>query len=270
MKFSFSTAACPESNFDRIIMKAKALKFNGIEVEGIGNETYVPNATDFSYENLENTLKLLTANGLEIPILSSHAQLSDIKNKIQLMQEPYDYIDLAEKAGIRYIRVFGDKNPEPIINDDLDIFFVMSNLKQICSYAKPKEITVLIETNGIFSDSRLLARMLRELDCKNSGVLWNVNHTVRYSFEKPAQTAAIFGNKLKYIHINDTLYKNGNLEYKPLGKGDLPLEETINTLKKIQYDGYISLDWPKRDAPELLDSDTILPQFLYYIKNLTE
>lgn len=270
MKFSFSTAACPELSFDRIIMKAKALRFDGIELEGIMNETYVPDASDFSFENLENTLKLLSANGLEIPILSSHTQLSDTKNKVKLMQEPYEYIDLAEKAGVRYIRVFGDKNLEPSINDNLDIFFVMENLKQICSYAKPKEITVLVETNGLFSDSRLLARMLREIDCKNAGVLWNVNNTVRYSFEKPDQTVSVFGNKLKHIHINDTLYKNGNLEYKPLGRGDLPLEDTINALKKAQYSGYISLDWPKRTEPDLLDSDTIFPQFLYYIKNLME
>ncbi len=270
MKLSFSTASCPELSFDRIMMQAKALKLDGIELEGIKDEIYLPKCPDISPENMENTLKLLAANGLEIPLLSSHTILSDTKNKVKFLQEPYEYIDLAEKMGVRCIRVFGDKNIEPSINDNLDIFFVMENMKQICEYAKPKEITVLIETNGLFSDSRLLARMLREIDCKNAGVLWNVNNTVRYSFETPSQTVAVFGNKLKHVHISDTTYKNGELEYTPFGRGDLPLDETVNALKKANYDGYLSLHWPKRYRRDLLDIDTILPQFLYYIKNLME
>ncbi len=270
MKLSFSTSSCPDLSFDKIMLKAKALRFNGIELDSIGNEKYLPNTEDLSCNNLENTLKLLNANGLEVPLLASHTLLCDTKNKVTLMQEPYEYIDLAEKAGIKNISVFADKNTEPSINDDLDIFFIMENLKQVCAYAMPKEINILVETNGIFSDSRFLARMLREINCNNAGVSWNVNNTVRYSFEKPAQTVAVFGNRLKHVHLNDTLTQNGSIEYKPLGRGGLPIKETVAALKENGYSGYISLDWPKRDHPELLDADTILPQFLYYIKNLME
>ncbi len=270
MKLAFSTSACPDLNFDRIMMTAKSLRFDGIEVEGINNETYLPKTTEFSQENLVYTKKILSANNIEIPLLASHTQLSDIKNKIKLMQEPYEYIDLAERAGIEMVRVFGDKNKEPFIDDHLDMFFVMENLRQVCEYAKPKGITILVETNGMFSDSRLLARMLRDIDCKNVGVLWNVNNTVRYSFEPPEQTAAVFGNKLKYVHINDTVQKVSSLEFKPLGRGDLPLKDILNTLIKTGFNGYLSLDWPRRTHPELLDPETILPQFMYYIKNMTE
>ena len=271
MKFSFTTDSCPDKSLDEIISLARAFRFNGIELSGIKANIFAPDFQELSDENLPKIMNKLDDSGIEIPLLASHTILSDERKRVRLIQETYDNIDLAEKMGIRYVRVLNEKRiRNSILSDDIDLYFILENLQQICSYAKPKDITILLETNSIFSDSRFLARFIQESGCKNVGVLWDVNHTVRYSFETPKQTANIFGNKIKHVHINDSILNDGILEYKPLGKGDLPLQEIIDALKEINYPHYISFEWPKRTKPKLESADIILPHFLYYIKNLAE
>lgn len=270
MKLSFSTSACPEYSFDKTLLTAKKLRFDGIELSCVGNESYLPSTAEFSAENTIKTAALIKDCGIEIPVISTHTVVSDTKNRIGLIHEPYEYIDIACKIGTPYVRVLADKSIEPSIDESLDLHAMMDNLKKICSYAKPKEITILVETNGFFSDSRLLARLLSESGEKNVGILWDVNHTVRFSAEPPQQTVAVFGSKIKHVHLKDTVMKNGNLEYRAMGRGDLPINEAVSALKKISYDGYLSLDWPRKTVPALLPPETILPQFLYYIKNFTE
>lgn len=55
MKISFSTLGCPRWSWDEIVVMAKELDFDGIEVRGIGNEIYMPTAKPFLPENLGNT-----------------------------------------------------------------------------------------------------------------------------------------------------------------------------------------------------------------------
>ena len=270
MKYAFSTVTCPDWDFKKIIATAKMLKFDGIEICGIQNELYTPKIKEFSIDNISQSMTYISGNNLEIPVISTQTFLGDKKSKIELFQEMYECIEIAEKADAPYVKVIGDRNTKPSVENNIDIYFVFDNMKQICSYAKTKCITVLMETKGIFSDSRFLGRFLNELDCKNSGVLWDINNTVRYSGEPPEQTVKIFENKIKHVHINDSVLINETLEYRPLGKGDLPLTGVADALKQINYNEFISLDWPKRTHSDILNADTILPQFLYYMKNIME
>lgn len=270
MKYAFSTEACPDWDFKKIVATAKMLKFDGIEICGIQNELHTPKIKEFTRDNIFQSMTYINGNNLKIPVIATQTCLGDKKNKINLLQEPYECIEIAEKAGIPYIKVSGDFNTEPMVENGIDLFYLLDNMKQVCSYARPKEITVLMETKGIFSDSRFLGRFLNELDCKNAGVLWDINNTYRYSGEPPEQTVGIFKNKIRHIHINDSVLKNGELLYKPLGKGDLPINDVVKALKDMDYREFISLDWPKRTHDEILSADTILPQFLYYMKNITE
>ena len=270
MKYAFSTTVSPDWDFKKIIAVAKMLKFDGIEICGLQNEMSVPKIKEFSRDNISQSRAYISGNNLKIPVISTQTCLGDKKNKMELFNETYECIEIAEKMGVPYINVFGDFRTKPLVENNVDIFFIFDNLKQICSYARTKGITMLMETKGIFSDSRFLARFLNELDCKNSGVLWDINNTVRYCGEDPEQTAKVFEGKIKHVHINDSVLINENLEYKPLGKGNLPLTEVADALKQINYNEFISLDLPEKTHEGLPNEETLLPQFLYYMKNITE
>lgn len=59
MKIAFSTVGCPEWSWNEIYSMAKDLKYDGIEIRGIGSEISAPKSRAFSDAELPKTLKTL-------------------------------------------------------------------------------------------------------------------------------------------------------------------------------------------------------------------
>ena len=57
----------------------------------------------------------------------------------------------------------------------------------------------------------------------------------------------------------------GELIYKIPGEGDLPLHDIMFALRSINYEGYITLEWVKRWAPDLCDAGIIFPKFIEFM-----
>ncbi|MDF2686282.1 MAG: fructoselysine 3-epimerase [Clostridia bacterium] len=144
MKLSFSTLACPFWSFSEIFSAAKDLGYNGIEIRGIEREMYAPKVREFSNENIPATMKRFKTANLEIPIFTSAAYIYDMDNKDAALKEAYDYVDLASNAGVKYIRVLGDKDIHQTIDININPEFGLNNFNNICKYAELKNVSVLI------------------------------------------------------------------------------------------------------------------------------
>ena len=55
-----------------------------------------------------------------------------------------------------------------------------------------------------------------------------------------------------------------------MGEGDLPITEMLDALASIGYEGYVSLEWVKRWAPDLTDPGIVFPQFAHYMHSYFE
>ncbi len=267
MKTAFSTLGCPQWSWDDILVTAKDLGFDGIEVRGIESELYVPNAKPFLDSNLSATKERLTRMNLEIPIFTSACYLYDKVNIEKYLKEGKEYIDLAAKAGVPFVRVLGDMNPEPGSGIDLD--FVAGNLVKLSDYAKDKKVILLIETNGVFADSMKMADLMKKIGRENVGVLWDVHHPFRYFGESVETTYSILKQYIKYIHIKDSIVEDGKIRYKMVGYGDIPVEKTLGLLKQGGYTGYVTLEWVKRWCLDLEEPGVVFSQFVNWIKDKT-
>lgn len=265
MKISFSTLGCPEWSWEDMLVTAKDLGFNGIELRGIENELYVPKAKPFAVDKMEATIERLKKLNLEIPCLTSSCYLFDKKNIDVFLTEGKEYIDLAQRIGTPYIRVLGDPNPEPGI--DIDEDFVAANLITLGSYAEGKNVQVLIETNGVFSNSKTMLELLKKIDNPNVGVLWDVHHPYRFYNEPVEETYSRLKDYIKFTHIKDSINESGKIKYKMMGYGDIPVKATIKLLKKDNYSGFVSLEWVKRWCIELEEPGIVFSQFINFIKD---
>ncbi|MBP5781168.1 MAG: sugar phosphate isomerase/epimerase [Clostridia bacterium] len=264
MKTAFSTLGCPDWDWDVILATAKDMGFNGIEIRGIANEIYAPKIPEFQYARIEESAAKLKKMKLEISCLTSACYLYDKQAGDRMIAEGKEYIDLAEALGVPFVRVLGDKDPQP--GKDIDDAYVASALKKLCSYAKGRGVTVLIETNGVFADSKRMLKLLDLVDDETLGVLWDVHHPYRYFSEAPEYTWSLLGGRIKYLHVKDSvLLPDGKLRYKMMGYGDVPLEETLKLLKSSGYDGYITLEWVKRWYSELEEPGVVFMQFKSYV-----
>ena len=264
MKISFSTLACPDFSWSDIYSMAKDLGFNGIEVRGIGEETNVVKAKPFTAEKVDSTAAKLQQLGLEVPCLSTGCCLKFADQREAIVEEITAHVDLAEKLNTPYIRILADLTPEP--QGEVDDNAVADLLKEIADIAEKKNVMLLVETNGVYSDTKRLKKLLDSVDSKAVGALWDMHHPYRYMGESGQTTVENLGNYIKFIHVKDSAIENGKLVYKLMGEGDMPLHEMLSALQKIGYDGYISLEWVKRWSKDLYAAGIVFPQFARYMK----
>lgn len=265
MKISFSTLGCPDWSWEDMLSTAKDLGFDGIEIRGIGNELYAPKVKQFSDDNIELTKKKLNKIGLEIPCLTSACFLFDKQNIEKHWQEGIDYIELAAKLGTPFVRVLGDEHPYP---GNVDIAFVAENLKKLSDIANAKGVKLLIETNGVFADSKVLKSLLESVNSDSVGVLWDVHHPIRFFNEPIEYTFENLKKYICYLHVKDSTVVEGDVKYKMMGYGDIPVKGIVELLKENGYTGYISLEWVKRWCLDLEEPGIVFAHYSGYMKTV--
>jgi len=264
MKLAFSTLGCPDFSWSDIYSMAKDFGFDGIEMRGLGNDIFSVRAQPFRADQLDKTIANLKRMHLEIPCLSTGCVLKDAYNWNETKEEIKEYIRLAEKLGTPYIRLLGDRNAdaEGPVDDDV----VLRALKEIVPYAEKHNVILLVETNGVYSDTARLRDLLVRVESDNVAALWDMHHPYRFAGENPETTIQNLGVYIKHIHIKDSKMVDGKVKYKIMGEGDMPIESMIRALRSVNYEGYISLEWVKNTAPELQSAGIVFPQFANYME----
>ena len=270
MKIAFSTLACPDFSFPEIYSMATDLGFDGIEVRGLGLDIFDGRTLPFSENQLPQTVKKLKSLNLEISCLSSGCCLKYADKAETNISEIKKYIKLAGVLGTKYIRILGDLNPAPSddeqpVADDV----VYSQLSELIPFAEQNNVTLLVETNGVYSDTGRLKELLDRLKSDYVGALWDVHHPYRYKNETPEKTVQNLGMYIRYVHVKDSVVVDGKVKYRLMGEGDLPVSEMIAALASINYVGYLSLEWVKRWAPDLEDAGIVFPHYVNFMSKYT-
>jgi len=229
MKLSFSTLGCPDFRWSDIYSLAKDFGFSGIEMRGLGGN-FAVDAAPFKKENLAKTKEKLKKLHLEICCLSSGCALKFPERHDESIAELKEYIALASALGTPYVRVLGDLAAEP--NGDFPDEYVIEPMKLLAPIAEEAGVTLLIETNGVYSDSARLADVLAQIGSDNVAALWDWNHPYRFNNEMPETTIKNLGAYIKHCHIKDSVMVDGKVEYRLVGEGDLPpMEQYMKALE---------------------------------------
>jgi len=265
MKIAFSTLGCPDFSWVDIYTMAKDFGFDGIEIRGLGHNIYAVTAPPFTPRQLPRTVKKLEELGIEIPCLSSGCPLREKDRREQNIQEITKYIELAKELGTSYIRLLADTDAP--VTGEVDDEYVAELLKELAKIAEGTGVTLLCETNGVFADTARLARLLDKVNSDCVAALWDVHHPYRFMGEAPETTVKNLGSRIKYMHVKDSVVENGVIRYRMMGEGDLPVKEMLDAAASIDYDGYVTLEWVKRWAPELTDAGIVFPHFAHYMSD---
>lgn len=264
MKLSFSTLACPGYSWTEIYSLAKDFGFHGIEMRGLGDDIFSVHASPFLPENLPDTKATLKRLKLEICCLSSDCALRYNERHTETIEELKEYIALAHELGTPYIRVLGDRTAEP--GEDFPDEYVIEPMKILAPIAEEAGVTLLIETNGVYSDTARLADVLARIGSDNVAALWDWNHPYRFMGESPETTIRNLGAFIKHCHIKDSVMNGDRIEYRLVGEGDLPpMEEYMKALRSLNYEGYISLEWLKEYVPELSEAGIVFPHYVNFM-----
>lgn len=265
MKFAFSTLGCPDWRWEEVIASAADMGFDGVELRGIESEIYLPRFKNFASQKLPAIREQLNHLKLEVPCLTTGAFLFDIEQKDQAKKEVIDYLNLAEALEVPYVRVLGDGNPEPGIVDEA---LVEENLLELLPLAAGKNVTLLLETNGIYASSQKIGRLLEKINHPNLAALWDVHHPFRFFKEPVGETYTNLKPWIKHVHIKDSIIEDGMVRYRMFGCGDIPAAEAVKELALGGYQGYLVLEWVKRWCMDLEAPGIVFPHFLNAVKNM--
>ncbi len=268
MKIAFSTLGCPDFDWADIYSMAKDLGFDGIEIRGLGDDIFAVKAQPFTEKELPHTMKKISDLHLEIPCLSSGCCLKYAEQAEENHEEIVQYINLAARIGTPFIRVLGDREPQP--EDDVDDNVILRALNRLVPIAEKKGVTLLVETNGVYSDTSRLRNLLDQIPSDFIAALWDIHHPYRFGGEAPEKTVQNLGAYIRYVHVKDSVVDNGATRYRMMGEGDLPIQDMMLALRSINYEGYVSLEWVKRWASELSDAGIVFPHFINYMDSYLE
>jgi sugar phosphate isomerase/epimerase len=260
MKLSFSTVGCPRWTWSEIISAASDLGYNGIELRGLGDDLFLPDAKLFRRDGLAATRRGLDSHGLSVPCIASDCLLH-LRERDEIAAARA-HIDLAAGLGAPCVRLLGDSWGHP--GENVNKALVKDRLLELIPYAADKNVTLLIETNGVWADTEKLAVLLSEINSPEVAVLWDVLHPVAHYGETAEQTYRNIGSWVRHLHLKDA--KDNVL--KMLGYGELPLKGIFTLLKNGGYDGWLSLEWTKRWNEELEEPGVAFAHFVYMAKKL--
>ncbi|MDR3239820.1 MAG: AMP-binding protein [Clostridiales bacterium] len=263
MKIAFSTLACPKWSWQDICSAAKDLGFDGVEIRGLGADIFAVAAPPFSGESLPKTIRQLDALRLSIACFSSNCALKYADRAAENLQEIIEYIKLASKLSAPYVRVLADEKPEA--DGEVDDDVVVRQLKALAPIAEEHNVTLLVETNGVYADTARLLRLLLNVENDAVAALWDMHHPYRLAGESPEETVQNLGAYIKYVHVKDSVIENGQTRYRLMGEGDMPFDRFFGALDSTNYKGVVSLEWRKRWSEELEDPGIVIPQFAHYM-----
>ena len=251
MKLSFSTRGWKELPWPEQVKDASELRFQGIEVYNLHK---CPSLTDrsgvFHKFHRNETLRELREHHLTIPCLYTCIDLGAEEDETGFIP---DLIDTAATMKIPYVAVCALHDDDERIRERIDRLIPQFSEKGIC---------MLIKTVGIFADTGKLRKLMDEYACDELGALWDMHHPYRDFHETPDTTIRNLGGYVHHVHLRDS---DDDLNYNLIGEGTIPIQDMMNALSSIDYNGFISLEWKTEWMEDIPDREIIFAHFLNYM-----
>jgi sugar phosphate isomerase/epimerase len=269
MKIAYSSLACPQWTIEEAIEAAARYGYDAIEWRLADGEIITAETPEPVRRRLR---EVPAAHGISIACLDTSCRVVQptAQERIQVIEEARQMIDLAAELGAPFIRVFGGALPEGTSRAEI-LEPTAEVLRTIGSYGTEHNVTVTIETHDAWSHSTDVLQLLEIVASPAIKVLWDIHHTYRMG-EAPTQSVAMLGSAIAYVHAKD-----GRPNQTPEGwelclvnEGIVPLREACSALKQNGYDGYLSLEWEKKWHPEIAEPEIALPQALPWLRNFAE
>ncbi|MGN0453303.1 MAG: AMP-binding protein [Ruminococcus sp.] len=259
MKLSFSTNGWQGFGWEDFYSMAKDLGFAGVEIHDISRSVYYGVNGPFKDENIAKTVRTLNSLELTVPCIDALCNIASKEKQAENIAEIKKHIKFAKSLGCPYVRVHAGQDTE-------DADTVAEEVLRAClNDAEEAKIALLIETVGIYSDTKRLSNLLNIFACDSIAALWDMNHPYRDRGEDPTETITNLGAYIKHVHIKDSTVTDGKTSYCLMGEGSLPIDKMMFALSSINYEGFVSFEWIPAWIEEIGDAGIVFPHFINYM-----
>lgn len=257
MKYAFTTLAYPELKLPEVIERVKRFKFDAVELrvadDGIHLKPHYP---------VNKEVKDIIG---DVPVsdLAGYARFSspDESERTKNVELARTLILMAHDIGARGVRVYAGQFKDP---PKVSIERIRNSLNSLADFAEKNGVTLMIETHDEIARLDYLLDLLKGLDLR-IGLLYDPANMI-FAGEKHEEVFPKIGSRIGHVHIKDFIFKDKSRIFTRPGQGVVPIREIIKDLMRINYSGYVSVEWEKMWNRNLEDGDVILPIYLDYLR----
>ena len=259
LPIGFSTLGCPTWSWLKILDFAEQNGFAAVELRGLEGMMDLPSRPEFADGQIEQSKKDVASRGLRISCVSSSANMHDTGQEHEKqLADARRFIDLASRLGAPYVRVFGNKLVGP---QAAAVEHIAASLRELGDYTGPKNVTVILESHGDFTNSAILREILEKAASPHVALLWDAHNTFVEGKEEPAITVSQLGKYIRHTHLKDSRAENGQDHYVLTGRGNVPVKRQVELLVAAGYTGYYSFEWEKAWHPEIAEPEVAIADF---------
>ncbi|MFA7231289.1 MAG: sugar phosphate isomerase/epimerase family protein [Victivallaceae bacterium] len=259
MKYSFMSFSTPALTLDEMFATARRYGYAGIEPR-IDSKHAHGIEVCMTPEQRKSTQARIAGGDIKIACLATSLSYADPAKTDDMITQTHERIDLAGDLAIPVIRVFGGKIPEGISREKA-IDLLVSSLLKVADYAEERGVAVCLETHDDWCNPEHVAAVMQQVNHAAIRVNWDIMHPARTGKVSIKNAFDTLKPWIRHVHIHDGTLSE-NLQFVPIGAGDIDHRSALELLKSINFNGYLSGEWINWEP-----YDVHLPREIAIMKN---
>jgi len=264
LKLSVRYPGSAEFDFISFLKIVKQSAVESIELTAYNND-YL--SLDSTPEEVSMFRSLINGYGIKLTSIITEITLieDDEQKRDENINRLKQYFELAKQIGCKAVSVKLGSYPADANKHKVDrkVVDMLNQAEQLC---RSTDIDLLVNANQKTSKGETLYPIFRDVASERIGIVWNIDETFKNgeSYEK---TIRLIGGRIKVVHITDRTSFDAEPVFCKIGKGILNVENIVNYLLKLNYDGVFSLKWKKSPKKSIAFDEQLL-SFIEFMRDV--
>ena len=254
MKLSYTIRGWKGRDWPQLCAAAADTRLQGLEIDSVANPIMQKKMSPVNPELAAAAHRRLAEQGLTVPCIGTARDFA-----------APDAAD--EIAGA--IRAAGDLLVPyvAVASAQADVDGAIAALTPWVEEAERTGVVLLIKTAGTFADTGKLRDVLNHFASDHLAACWSVFDTWFVSGETAEKTITNLGAYVRHVRLSDGTPEEGApyISHELMGEGKLPMQDVMNALRSVNYDGFVSLHWEPEWVTGLEDLEMILTHYAVYM-----
>ncbi len=253
MKLSYTIRGWKDRDWSQLCSAAADTRLQGLEIDSVHNPIMQKKMSPINPELAVAAHRRLTEQGLAVPCIGTSRDFTgeDAAGEIA------EAIRAAGDLLVPYVAM---------VTACSDADKVIAALTPWVAAAEETGVVLLIKTAGAFADTGKLRDVLNHFASDHLAAAWSVFDTWFVGGETAGKTITNLGAYVRHVRLSDgTPTENGTIAHELLGEGKLPMQDVMNALRSVNYDGFVSLHWEPEWIEGLEDLEMILTHYGVYM-----
>ena len=248
LKLSFSIQNWKDLEWNEFCTTAAEVRLQGIELYNVKDPMFGRKDSPVNPELAAATRRNLIRQNLSIPCVDTAGDFTEP----DFTGEFEEALRTAVNLGISNICLHTLCTDQEVCE---------KKIGDLLNKIEQEPVSLLVESSGAYADTGRLRDLLNRFADDQLAGCWNMYETCVNGKEDAETTITNLGAYVRHVHIHDYRMEEGRPVPELAGEGQLPLQELMDALRSVNYDGMVSLLWDPAWMEGLEELEIILTHF---------